>query len=72
LPKVCQGEKGQAVQEVEPRHLLRLGDGGEIHHLVFLQERLAKGAHRFHRPPGQGQPQARQTSLQGFQHPTHV
>ena len=62
----------QAVQQVELCHLVRLGDGGEVHHLVLLNNGPAKGAQGFLLAVAQGQTQAGQAAVQGFQHTIHI
>ena len=59
-------ERG-AVQEVEPRHLAGVCDGGEIHHLVFLQQAVAVQGQPLHRVGGIRQAQAVEPLAKDFQ-----
>ena len=47
--KIRHGEQKQAVQHMPQGDLLRLGDGGEVHHPVFFDEPVGKPLH-----PGDG------------------
>ena len=62
------GQKGRAVQKVQGHHIRRVRDGGEVHHLVFLQQPPAVKPQPLHRlrrvgHPQPGQPPAQEVSL---------
>ena len=44
--EVCQGQQGGTVQKVEGGDMMAIGDGREVHHLVFFQQQVCI--------PGQG------------------
>ncbi len=45
-PRARGGQQGGAVQKVQGHHIRRVRDGGEVHHLVFLQQPPAESPSR--------------------------
>ena len=67
-PQIGGGEHRQAVKQMELCHLIRLGDGGEVHDLVLLDNRRAKIAEGLTHVFRQVKPQRGQTRVQSFSH----
>ena len=64
-------EHRQAVQQVELRHGLGLGDGGQVHDLVLLDELAAEAAEGLIRTGGDGHAQPGKSRAQGGKHGIH-
>ena len=66
--EIGQGQQRQAVQQVQLCHLIRLGDGGEVHDLILLHHSFAKGAQALAAVFVKVQAQPGQTFCQCLQH----